>query len=79
MYCDNYARCNSLIDKLGLPQSQADERARLKGWRVWRGTTLGGTTTDLILCPRCGGNTVSIKKGRELDGQLELPLTGEEA
>lgn len=29
--------------------------ARNCGWRIWRGTTLGGQEREDIVCPSCGG------------------------
>lgn len=33
-----------------------EERARIRGWVVWRGTTMGGEATAVQLCPRCRDN-----------------------
>lgn len=37
----------------GMP---AEDCARAIGWRVWSGTTLGGSEARAVFCPRCAGH-----------------------
>lgn len=32
-------------------QAATDERARVSGWRVWDGPTLGGSNARVAICP----------------------------
>lgn len=34
-------------------QAATDERARVSGWRVWDGPTVGGVVQRLAVCPDC--------------------------
>jgi len=66
--CDNYSVCNSILfDK-------TEEQARVKGWHIWTGFTIGGKKATRTLCARCVDS-----KRRDLapspeayDGQLNL-------
>lgn len=49
--CDS---CGKTFPALRLATGTSyDERARAAGWRIWRGTTVGGGERDDTLCPRC--------------------------
>jgi hypothetical protein len=48
--------------------------ARVKGWHIFEGETLGGTTTVVHLCPKCvGTNRSKLPPAPErLDGDQTL-------
>ena len=48
-WCDNHATCETFF-KGG---KDAETRARVQGWGIWSGVTMGGQQTTLRLCPRC--------------------------
>jgi len=33
-----------------------EEEARVRGWRIWRGTTIGGEEREDVVCAGCAGN-----------------------
>lgn len=35
------------------PSESSDSDARALGWRVWRGYTLTGQWSEVVLCPAC--------------------------
>ena len=64
--CDNEAICGSstLYD---------EERARVGGWHILHGTTIGGNKIDHYLCPQCAGSRGQRRAAPPvLDGQLDL-------
>lgn len=38
----------------------APDAARVAGWTVWEGTTLGGKQVKRVFCPRCAGRTPDL-------------------
>jgi hypothetical protein len=48
-WCDNHAICETSF-KAG---ADAETRARIRGWGIWSGVTIGGKQTTLRLCPKC--------------------------
>jgi hypothetical protein len=49
IFCDNFATCNETVFH------DSEERARVKGWHIWEGTTMGGKHQRVVLGPRCVG------------------------
>lgn len=47
--CD---RCSVVFIERGTLKD-TEERARIRGWVVWRGTTMGGEEVTVRLCPKC--------------------------
>lgn len=52
VYCDNYKACNGAVLDW-TPHRPSDDHLRVRGWRVWKGTSLTGKALDVTLCPRC--------------------------
>lgn len=48
--------------------------ARFSDWKVFQGGTESGGYTNVVLCPKCGGNLVRkrVDKLEPLDGQQSL-------
>ena len=55
LYCDNYATCNEVLINYSDSMKMEEHRARIKGWRVWEGDTMGGKHTRVVLGPHCVG------------------------
>lgn len=49
-WCDNHPTCENFFKG---DKANAETRARIKGWGIWSGVTIGGKQTTLRLCPRC--------------------------
>lgn len=52
LYCDNYKTCRSVVFARDNWNTTVLV-ARVRGWRVWSGTTFDGGHVDVILCPSC--------------------------
>jgi hypothetical protein len=80
LYCDNYSSCNSYL--YGLATKEATEtKARVRGWHLFDGTTIGGAPHRGTLCPKCvGPHRGPVISGRRvLEGQEALFPLGEVA
>lgn len=56
IYCDRYSSCGSIyLDRDSkVPGSPTTESmAQARGWIVWRGSTMGGKDSEVILCDKC--------------------------
>jgi hypothetical protein len=71
LYCDNYSTCNSVVLSLKTPEA-TETKARVRGWHIFDGTTLGGRPHRGVLCPRCVGPS------RPPVGSLSKVLPGQE-
>lgn len=54
LYCDNYSTCNSYVLDLGTAE-RTETKARVRGWHIFTGTTIGGDPHRGVLCPTCLG------------------------
>jgi hypothetical protein len=45
--------CKHCTNSTGMNETSA----RANGWRIWRGTTQGGSYGEDVICPRCAGTT----------------------
>ncbi len=70
LYCDRYSVCNSWQLDQG-DQHATEERARAKGWHLYKGTDQAGRPHEAILCAACVDS-----KRRKLDPPPQL-LTGQ--
>jgi hypothetical protein len=73
LYCDRYTVCKSMYMDRG-PNTK--EMARIKGWIVWRGETMGGKIQEVVLCEDCVDRSRrSMRRNRyeELPGQYPIP------
>ena len=52
LYCDRYSHCNGFIVSRDM-LADTEMYARSKGWHIWRGETMGGKESEVILCGRC--------------------------
>lgn len=54
-------------------EAPSDElRARVLGWRIWSGTTIGGQETSVVFCPACCGEAgVDEKTGESVGWKAE--------
>lgn len=52
VYCDNYKTCNGVVMDWSAHRP-SDDHLRVRGWRVWSGSSLTGKRLDVVLCPRC--------------------------
>lgn len=43
--------------KCYLRRRSSTDAARVAGWRIWTGTTIGGKQDSQVLCPMCAGST----------------------
>lgn len=80
LYCDNYSTCNSYL--YGLATKEATEtKARVRGWHLYEGVTMGGAPHLGVLCPKCIGphRAPVIRVCPVLDGQEALFPLGEVA
>lgn len=48
--CDNYETCKASFPESG---NDTEVRARIRGWGIWSGETIGGVKRTLRLCPQC--------------------------
>lgn len=44
-----------------------ESAARTRGWRIWSGETVGGTSAEFRLCPLCAGNATA-RQQQEIAG-----------
>lgn len=71
LYCDNHATCGELLwDQGGKELTEAV--ARVKGWHLFDGVTMGGDKHVAKLGPRCVGTTRPTPASKVLEGQEEL-------
>lgn len=68
--CDNYATCGNARMRAGSLEFSI-ESARVRGWHVWTGYTIGGTQVSAILCDECIGR-------RERKHLRSVPLEGDQ-
>lgn len=71
LYCDNYATCTSMIEARDNDNTTVLV-ARVRGWRVWSGTTFDGGHVDVILCPSCARTPRPQPPVDVLEGQIPL-------
>lgn len=71
LYCDNYATCGSEVEARDTPRATSLV-ARVRGWRVWSGTTFDGGHVDVILCPSCARVPRPLAPEPVLEGQEAL-------
>ena len=73
LYCDNYASCNSYVLQLATVEA-TETKARVRGWHIFTGATLGGEPHRGVLCPKCVGSSRPPlpKAGKVLEGQETL-------
>jgi len=71
LYCDNYATCNELVWDQG-GQGQTEAVARVKGWHLFDGVTMGGARHVAKLGPKCVGTSRREAVPEVLAGQEEL-------
>lgn len=53
-------RCTSCY----LRRWSSTDSARVAGWRIWTGTTLGGKQDKQVLCPMCAGSVTEALGAR---------------
>jgi hypothetical protein len=71
LYCDNHATCGELVwDQGGKEHTEAV--ARVKGWHLFDGLTMGGAPHKAALGPRCVGTSRREAAPQVLAGQEEL-------
>lgn len=75
--CDNYPTCKSKVHWHG-SYDATYAVARIRGWHIFEGLTLGGSELKAVLCNNCVGTNRSQlpPAPKVLPGQLELPLEG---
>lgn len=71
LYCDNYKICKRMILHRGTTEA-TEIRARVAGWHIYHGQTIGGVRHDAVLCPTCLGPSRFPVTGRS------EPLPGQE-
>lgn len=73
--CDNYETCGSVAQWRGSTQATY-QSARVKGWHIFQGSTMGGAQLTAVICDKCiGTNRSRLEPApKVLPGQLELPL-----
>lgn len=71
LYCDNHATCGEVLWDQG-SQALTETVARVKGWHLFDGTTMGGTLHKAALGPRCVGTRRRDPAPEVLDGQEGL-------
>lgn len=54
IYCDNYKICKQMVLHRGTTHA-TETRARVAGWHIYHGQTIGGARHDAVLCPTCLG------------------------
>lgn len=50
IYCDRFSVCNSMFRDRG---EDTEAAARAKGWHIWRGKTMSGKDSEVVLCNKC--------------------------
>lgn len=71
IYCDNYKTCKQMVLHRGTAHA-TETRARVGGWHIFHGQTMGGAPHEAVLCPACLGPSRSPTSGRS------EPLPGQE-
>lgn len=69
IYCDNYKICKRMFIHRGTTHA-TETRARVAGWHIYHGRTIGGACHDAVLCPTCLGPSPS--RTEPLEGQEGL-------
>lgn len=69
--CDRFDVCRNKIFDRG---DRTEDFARVKGWHIWRGTTMGGKEQVVTLCGACveSGRRM-LKTVEALPGQYPIP------
>jgi hypothetical protein len=71
LYCDNYATCSELLWDQG-SKEHTEAVARVKGWHLFDGLTIGGAQHVAKLGPKCVGTSRKESAPQILAGQEEL-------
>lgn len=72
LHCDNFALCGGVFAERGTMVAGL-EQARVKGWHIFHGYTVGGAYMVSFLCPACVGQRARLPKPPpHLLGQEEL-------
>lgn len=71
IYCDNYKICKQMVMHRGTTHA-TETRARVAGWHIYHGYTIGGAPHEAALCPQCLGPS------RSPAGRSTEPLPGQE-
>lgn len=76
--CDT---CVALYEMEGIPRVLLVQRARAKGWHLYRGPSMTGKDLEVSLCPDCIGSPRPIpkKKGPMEDDQPLIDVATPEA
>lgn len=54
LHCKNIETCQSQFRERG-SRARTQEQARVAGWHIFEGTTMGGKVVHVVLCPKCVG------------------------